>query len=145
MIAEHGFMYQAVGAGDGEPGFIYTIGLAQRGLPEFIFVGSSYGQAVNYLRGAVRTAMAGGAVATGLAAPGTDVNPYAVPTWILDAAPKLETHALGVVTQALRLQLPGAPRLLQVVMPDMAGRFPWEDGYDWLDQEVDAPPAHGRV
>lgn len=145
MIAEHGFMFQAVFDGDGQPGFIYTIGLAQRGLPEFIFVGSCEGRATNYMLGAIGAAMEGMEIQPGLVAPETEINPYGVPAWILRADDKLDTHAFGVRHQLARLGAATDARLFQIVMPDMAGRFPWEDGYDWLEQQVDAPPVTGRA
>lgn len=145
MIASHGFMYQAVFAGDDQPGFVYTIGLAQRGLPEFIFVGSSQGQAANYIAGAVHAAMSGTVIEPGPVAPESEINPYAVPAWILRADDKLVTHAFGVGTQLRRIGSDRTATLMQVVMPDMSGRFPWEDGYDWVDQRVDAPPVSGQA
>lgn len=145
MIAEHGFMFQAVYGSDDTPGFVYTIGLAQRGLPEFIFVGSCQPNAANYIRGAIGVAMAGGAITTGLAAPESDLNPYGVPAWILRADDKLGTHAFGVLRQIERVAAEGPPVLYQVVMPDMSGRFPWENGYDWLDQQVTTPPVSGNA
>lgn len=145
MIRDHGFMYQAVFGGDDGPGFVYTIGLAQRGLPEFIFVGSCSQNAANYLRGPVEGAMAGIDIRPGLLAPESELNPYSVPAWVLAADDKLDTHAFGVRSQLRTAGSDAVPRLLQIVMPDMTGRFPWEEGYDWQEQQVDAPPMTGRA
>lgn len=144
MIREHGFMYQAVGGGDG-PGFVYTIGLAQRGLPEFIFVGDCRGPCANYLIGVVEGAMAGTEIPVGMLAPESDLNPYSVPAWVLNADDKLDTHAFGVRRQLERVGSTETARLLQVVMPDMTGRFPWDHGYDWLDQQISHLVVTGRA
>lgn len=145
MIEQHGFMYQAVFAGgnDDQPGFIYTIGLTERGLPEFIFIGGSHPQASGYISGAIETAMAGGTVEPGLVAPQTGINPYMVPMWVLAADHRLHTHAFGVASRLERVGSTATPRLLQIVMPDLSGRFPWEEGYVWMDQQVETPPVTG--
>lgn len=145
MIRDHGFMYQAVFGGEDGPGFVYTIGLAQRGLPEFIFVGDCRGPCANYMRGVIEAAMSGVEVPLGMLAPESDLNPYSVPAWVLAADDKLDTHAFGVRRQLERVGSGETPRLLQVVMPDLSGRFPWEEGYKWLDQQVSAPPVTGRA
>jgi len=145
MIEQYGFMYQAVSSGgnDDSPGFMYTIGLAERGLPEFIFIGGSNAAASGYLRGAIETAMAGGAIEPGLVAPETGINAYAVPMWVLRADHRLQTHAFGVAARLERAGSTATPRLFQIVMPDLSGRFPWEKGYVWMDQQVETPPATG--
>jgi len=145
MIRDHGFMFQAVGGGEGTPGFVYTIGLAQRGLPEFIFVGSCQRPAVGYLEGAIDAAMAGTEIVPGLVPPETGINPYQVPAWVLTASDKLDTHAFGVRRQLEIAGKPDTATLLQIVMPDMSGRFPWEPGYDWVDQQIEAAPPSGRA
>lgn len=145
LIEKYGFMLQAVFGGEDNPSFIYSIGLAQRGLPEFIFVGSCQPQASDYLMGAIEAAMAGTKIEPGLVAPESEINPYMVPAWILQADDKLQTHAYGVTGQLARQGLPAEATLFQVVMPDMSGRFPWENNYDWVDQQITTPPVVGNA
>lgn len=145
MIRDHGFMFQAVFGSDESRAFVYTIGLAERGLPEFIFVGSSSPQAAGYLGAAIDAAMAGAQINPGMVDPETALNPFGVPLWILEADDKLETHAFGVTARLERVGKDATPRLLQVVMPDLNGIFPWEPDYNWLEQDVDKPPVTGRA
>lgn len=142
-IERIGFHCCLVLPGDGEPGFVYTSGLAEKALPEFIFVGGCDVHAWGYIAGFVETALKGDPVPEGLvpAGDGNGPNPYTVPAWVVPADDKLDTHAIGVRSRLRRIGSNVAPRLLQVVMPDLSGRFPWEDGYRWREQLAQRPRA----
>lgn len=141
-IEEHGFHYSLVFGNEDVPGFIYTSGLAEKGLPEFIFIGSSEPRSHMYIAAFIAFVRNGGDVQAGLVPPTGEQgpNPFAVPAWVLDANDRLETHAYGVEARLRRIHSSVEPRLLQVVMPDLKGRFPWQPGYDWLDQDIHEPP-----
>jgi hypothetical protein len=143
-IADYGFNYTLVFGGDDAPGFIYTTGLAEKRLPEFIFVGSSEPRSHAYLAKFIEHEMAGGVVAEGLHRAETAPNPFRVPAWIIPADDKLDSHAFGVRARLRRIGSDAEPRLLQVVMPDLAGRFPWEPGYEWMEQMIEKPSEATR-
>ena len=140
MIDEFGFAYTLVFGGDSSPGFVYTSGLAEKGLPEFIFVGSSEARSHGYLTEFVKHVMVGGALPIGRYQVGSPPNPFRVPAWVVEADDKLETHAFGVASRLRRIGSDVKPRLLQIVMPDLVGRFPWEPGYEWMNQMVYEEP-----
>lgn len=140
MIAESGVGLQPVFGSETGPGFMYTTGLSEKGGADVIFVGDCSEPVLAYMGGAIDAALSGVPVATGRHEPGTDLNPFGVPMWIVEASDKLATHAFGATSRVERIGSPRPARLLQVVMPDREGRFPWDAGYDWLDQRVALRP-----
>lgn len=144
MIAEIGVAIILVMAGD-TPGFVYTSGLSEVGKADMIFVGDYTEPARMYLKSFIGGQLDEGAeVPLGLLPLDHPMNAYGLPIWILDASDKLETHAFGTTDRLERIGSTEPPRLLQVVMCDKAGRFPWEPDYHWLDQQVTTPPVIGR-
>lgn len=144
MIEEHGFSYSMIQPGPNSPGFVYTIGLAEKGLPEFIFVGGCDRNAVDYISSLVDHVRNGGTIEPGMIPPGTPMNGFTVPQWVIEADDKLRTHAYGVTSRLERIDNDELPHLMQVVMPDHQGLFPWDDGYQWRDQQVSRTPP-GRT
>lgn len=145
-IAATGVNFQAVFGDDDGPGFVYTSGLSEKGLADLIFVGDHTEPAADYLLGFVATQLDDGAPTVGgLVPPGDPRNGYDVPVWLADGSDKLRTHALGVESRLRRIGSDRPARLLQVVMPDRTGRFPWEPGYAWLDQKVVKTPVAGNA
>lgn len=136
FIQGYGFFHHLVFGDEDNPGFIYTTGLSEKGKPDMIFVGSSRPNSAGYLREIIAHMLAGGEIQPGRIEPETDLNPYRVPMFVLDATAKLETHAYGVHRRLRRVGSTMPARLMQVVMPDLDGRFPWDDGYDWADQRI---------
>ena len=137
FIESHGFFYHLVFGDHDNPGFIYTSGLSEKKSPDLIFVGSSNANSTGYLRNVVDHLLSGRTIEPGGIEPETDLNPYLVPMFVMDAQAKLLTHAFGVSSRLKRIGSTLPPRLMQIVMPDFSSRFPWEDGYDWVDQMVD--------
>lgn len=138
-IARFGYTYTSVFGNSEAPGFMYTTGLSERGLSDVIFVGSHDPRCMGYLAGAVDHMVAGGTVEPGRIEPGRSFNGFEVPIFIVEARRKIDTHAFGVPARLERVGSKAEPRLLQIVMPDLQGRFPWEEGYEWLEQQVDDP------
>ncbi len=137
MIEQHGVFYTLVFGEGTSPGFVYTSGLSEKGLHDLVFVGSSSRESVGYLEGHVERMLEGADLGPGLIPPETDSNGYAVPVVIIGAQSKLGTHAFGTKARLERIGSERTAGLLQVVMPDLSGRFPWEEGYAWMDQSLD--------
>lgn len=162
-IEEHGFSILCVFGDEEAPGFVYTVGLSEKGLADLIFIGDSSPNAAAYLQGAALSQLQGHDLPMGrieplwskadseeeiaqkLEAIENPVNGFPVPMMIIDAEDRLKTHAYSALRRLEAISSDNQARLVQVVMPDMQGRFPWEPGYDWLDQDVKAAPAgtHG--
>lgn len=159
MIEQHGFSVLCVLGDDDGRGFIYTIGLSEKGMSDLIFIGSSSQQAASYLMGAAQVQLKGGSISMGRIDPvwdktdseeevlaklekgGSLINGFPVPMVLTDASARLSTHAFSTARRLEAIESKRDPKLVQVIMPDMEGRFPWEDGYDWLDQDVTHTPA----
>lgn len=143
-IEERGVNFSCVFGDRFSPGFVYTEGLSEKRKTDLIFVGDhSYG-AASYLFGFVQGQLEGDAIVTpGLYAAESAMNPYSVDFWVIDADDKISTHAYGTESRLTRIGSDVEPKLLQVVVPDKSGRFPWEPGYNWLDQDVTNPPVTG--
>ena len=158
-IELNGYTYIAVAASEDGPGFIYTVGLSERGRDDLIFVGDFAPPVLNYLAGAAQTQVQGKVLKPGRIDPvwnnsqseeeiedifenveGPLVNGTPMPMYLVPAADKLETYALSVARRLDSISSDLPPRLMQVVMPDMNGTFPWEEGYDWLDQDITTAP-----
>ena len=126
IVAEHGWMIQAVMGGDGEPGFAYTVGLAKYNHPEFIVfalhpdtaqsvlngVGEQVRDHENFVPGRYTTIL------------GNDM-----PAHLVRCDPAETAKRLTVA----RVIHGGPVDALQIVWPDKERRFPWESGYELGD------------
>jgi uncharacterized protein DUF4262 len=121
-ITNYGFAVQGVSASWHEPGWAYTIGLHTHGLPELIVVGgmspADQHCAIDEL--ARRTL------------DGDVIEPGRVDSDVIDGfdVTYVEVVDTGTDWFAVANRLQSGFRALQVVWPDLDGRFPWEDGYD---------------
>ena len=129
IIAEKGWAVQAVGAATAPESFCYTVGLAQRGLPELWLGTLAPAQAGGILNAVAQAAIDGAVVLL----PGAIVDvAYSTPFRLRGPVDPEAAEAFV----ALRLQgdLPGIPgvpvRVLQVLWPDQEGLFPDDPGYD---------------
>lgn len=128
IIAEKGWAVQAVGGDTAAESFCYTVGLAQMGHPE-LWIGTLDPRQGGGILNAVAQAGIDGKVNF---APGEVDVAYSTPFRLHGPVDPEAAEAFV----ALRLQgdLPGIPgvevRMLQVLWPDEAGRFPGDDGYD---------------
>lgn len=120
IVAEHGWMVQAVGASDSEPAFCYTVGLSDYDHPELILFGLPFETAAHLLndlgervRGAVT--LADGMVLDDL------LKGYSV--YLMEV-----TNPDGHLTVA-QAYAEGPVKALQVVWPDTEHHFPWDPGY----------------
>lgn len=127
LIAEHGVFLQGVFPNPGEvgPTFVYTVGLHEAGHPEIIEFGLPYkvaGPILNDLAAQIRA--------------GKVFWPYLE---YLEVVADYPVIFIPVDDSSEHLTLanafygrPGAGPIpaLQMVFPDMAGRFPWEEDYD---------------
>lgn len=127
IIEEHGWMVQGVGAGFSTPQFAYTAGRAGKGLAELCISGLGFEtmQAIlNDLASRERDFTHGEVLDDVL--DGYDVT-------IVAATPDEDGIWPGT---AYRLYPHETVRLQQVVFPDKAGRFPWQDGYSLGDAQT---------
>jgi hypothetical protein len=123
LIARHGVAIVSVGAARDAPAFSYTVGLSDDGLPELLVTGLPPEVAQPVLNDlAVRLRRDG---ALPVSEPLADV--FAGMPAVLQEVPFARCAAY-VRVAADRRQ--GPLRVLQLIWPDAAGRFPWEAGYD---------------
>jgi hypothetical protein len=123
LVREHGFAVVSVGAARDVPGFTYTVGLADERLPELLVIGLPAQVAhpvLNALAARLRHERA-----LPLEQPLRDV--FAGMAAVLQEVPFARCAAY-VHVAAERQH--GPIRVLQLIWPDEAGRFPWETGYD---------------
>jgi len=120
IVAEHGWMIQAVGGSETEPGFCYTVGLSDYDHPEFIMFGLPFETAAHLLndlgervRGAVK--FSDGVIVDDL------LQNY--PVYLMAVIDPTEHLSVA------RKYAGGTVPALQVVWPDAEGRFPWDPGY----------------
>jgi hypothetical protein len=123
LVREHGFAVVSVGAAPDAPEFTYTVGLADEHLPELLVIGLPAQVAhpvLNVLATRLRRERA-----LPLEQPLGDV--FAGMAAVLQEAPY--ARCAPYVRVAAERQH-GPIRVLQLIWPDQAGRFPWETGYD---------------
>lgn len=135
VIAEHGWLVQSVFPEAGDPGplFAYTVGLTACGRAELLVAGLEPGTAQALLNDAAGRAepFTHGQQLTDWIVGYTAVvveGPHAEPLW-----PGTARALYGA----------SAVRLQQLVWPDPAGRFPWDD--DFEPGLRDAQPTIGKV
>jgi len=122
-VREQGWDVVSVAVKGGVPRHSYTIGLARRGLPEFIVFGFSADLARPVLSDLAQRVLDGERFPTqvGLA----DVLP-GMPAVLLEVPEAEANHYLV----AAREYAPKSLRALQIAWPDGQDLFPWQDGYD---------------
>lgn len=134
-VDEYGLAIQGVGAGDGEPMFAYTVGLARFRQPELIIFGLPMRVAQGLLNDAGLRIVAG---TLNLAAGDTVHRLVAdYPVRVLTVADSDE-HL--TVANALYGDDDDPLPALQLVFPDAEGRFPWEPG-----NQVSGTPLLGPI
>ncbi len=138
-IARLGLTYAPVLPGNDSAGFIYSIGLSEQDKVDLLFIGDFTPPTYDYLGMFVAMQMDGRELPFGLLAADDPMNGFGVPIWVMPADEKLGTHAFGAATRLQKIGSDKPAQLAQVVMPDRQNRFPWDDGYDWLEQEASKP------
>jgi hypothetical protein len=130
LIDKHGWAIQGVIATPETPSptFTYTVGLTAQDFPELLCIGLSSttgGQLLNHIAHYVedrKLTVPNVRLKHMLGADGEfDVVVIAA------SAPTVQSE---YVTVAKRLYPLSEVRVWQVIIPDLAGRFPWEPGYD---------------
>jgi len=122
-VREQGWDVVSVPAQAGIPPHSYTVGLARRGLHEFIVFGFSPELARPVLSDLAQRARDGERFPTNVGL--EDVLP-GMPAVLLDVPSVEADHYLA----AARDCAPTNFRALQIVWPDERDLFPWQDGYD---------------
>jgi hypothetical protein len=123
MIAEHGWVPQAVGGSEDQPGFTYTIGLSKTwNHPELFVVALNPEQAFHVVASLVERVEAGERFDT----PAFVDEVLTIPVSVRPLEQKSVDQNSGLGQEMLGRQLPA----VQVYWPDMAGIMPWEDGCD---------------
>jgi len=125
--------------GNDGPGFVYSLGMSEQGKIDLIFIGDYTPPTYDYLSMFLGMQMDGADLPFGLFPADDERNGFGVPIWVVPADDKLRTHAYATVSRLERIGSDLTPRLAQVVIPDKSGRFPWDDGYDWIDQQATKP------
>jgi hypothetical protein len=128
LVTTHGWAVQTVFADPvaSTPHVAYTIGLCAKGLPELLLVGVNSADATQLLNDAARKSLEG--LIKGDKGEILD-------RWVnLPAAPRriVAEHAADIAVGAVRYALEqSAPfSMIQMVLPDRAGLFPWDPGCD---------------
>lgn len=135
-IARLGVTLAPVLPSDEGPGFVYSIGMSEQGKTDVIFIGDYTPPTYGYLTMFLRMQMEGTDLPIGLFPPDHEHNTFGVPVWVLGADEKIVTHACGAATRLERIGSDRPARLAQVIMPDKSNRFPWDVGYDWINQQT---------
>lgn len=138
-VARLGYTFAPVLPGDDSPGFIYSLGMSEQDKVDLIFVGDYTRPTHPYLGMFIDIQLRGQDLPFGLMPADDPRNGFDVPIWVVAADEKLQTHAFGTVRRLRSIGSDKPARLAQVIMPDMQNRFPWDDGYDWIDQQAAKP------
>lgn len=139
-IEQYGHTYLAVMDSEESPGFIYSIGLSEKGMHDLIFIGASRPNALNYIAAGVIAQKDGATLEPGIIEPETGMNPFKVRMALVENNALAGTHAFSSARRLEAIESGKPVKIMQVVMPDMDGLFPWEDGYNWLDQQITENP-----
>lgn len=131
VIDEHGWAVQAVGAGPDTHQFAYTVGLHEKGLPEILLIGLPYLTSHSILNAAAKKLIASGRPRDGQVDLDLLVNYPAVYRDVPSAA------AGEVHTCIARAMYGDGVEVVQLVWPDVDGKFPW-------DPECDGPTAESQ-
>lgn len=124
-IREHGWFRTSVFAEGDEPGFSYTTGFAlNTGSPEFIVFGLTYEIAHDVLWDLFRDAQAGRMLPCGVRTDAVFAN---LPAY---AFPVAKRHYAAHLGWSMWFHGGSGFDCWQIVWPDRAGIFPWEDGFD---------------
>ncbi len=140
IVDRHGWMIQGVfpvAGGPPAPTFCYTVGLSHPSgrhkwdpHPEFITIGVGF-DAGKYILNELGEMVRNGRSLTA----GEQLTGLVAGDFVLTLVQVADdsSHPLNTVRDLYGKDI--APGVLQVVFPDMEGRFPWDDGYD-LDPRV---------
>tara|TARA_B100000678_G_C17830240_1_gene350759 strand:+ start:51 stop:536 length:486 start_codon:yes stop_codon:yes gene_type:complete len=132
-IQKHGISIQGVFGDEEHQGFAYTIGAVKEGKADCIFIGSCHEVFCDI-------STIGVGLAPGYYSPGSKDNPLNLPFWIVDASHHIEERSTMAREWAARNNLIQDLNLVQIVLPDPNGLFPWDEGYDWADQDITQRP-----
>lgn len=121
-IAQHRWLVISV-PGDGDrPGFQFTAGLTERGLPELIVYGLGEEVGMHALNDVGQRLVDGTRYADGEVVPDVLEGDYRTQLWDV-------TWLQDPLGAAFRLYGKDRVRVRQLVVPDLADRLPWEDEY----------------
>lgn len=131
IVAEHGWLVQGVGGDGDDPPFAYTVGLTVRDVPEFIVCGLAMPTAHTILNDLGERVRAGQRFTDG------DVLSDVLRDYDVRLVAVSDTRERLRVANTLFGGADGtAVRALQVVYPDVEGRWPWEAGSGVAGQPV---------
>ena len=142
-MASHGIILAPVPPEENSPGFIYSVGLSEKGKADLLFIGDCAPATYAYLGMFIEMQMNGNPIPYGLFPANHELNRFEIPIWISPADEKLSSHAYGAVSRLDEIGSDKDARLVQIIMPDKIGRFPWEPGYNWINQEAAKPMGTG--
>jgi hypothetical protein len=141
MIGTYGVQVTYVGAGDGKSPFAYTAGLTEIGEPELMLVLAAPPSILHpILNDIAKRVLDGQRLQPGDRLSDVLEGPYDVV--ICGPVPDDAMHAdaSGYFPGVARSIYGDRVRVFQVVVPDGAGRFPWQDGYAIASQPLLGPP-----
>jgi hypothetical protein len=135
MIDRYGVMVQWVGAGADTPAFAYTVGLAKLDHPELIIFGLSPQTAQGVLNSMGLAVVA----KTRRWGPGRsdDVFGGAMPAMLVEVRDSADY--LLAANSMFAIPGQGPVPALQVLYPDAAGLWPWQEGSTVADEPVLGP------
>jgi hypothetical protein len=122
LIAKVGWLVRGVGGSASSPSFAYTIGLYDKSLPELIVIGFCDERAMMLLNEVAQRLIVEPTLQGKI-----ETEHWSMPFYLLDANKALceSGYTLGASERS-----DGEATYVQVVLPDRAGKFPWEDGCD---------------
>lgn len=132
-IARFGWAVQAVGAGEKEPSFFYTVGLTRKSLPEIITFGLPLDVGHTLLNDVAVKMQADQVAGAPQTTHGTRRNDIlqSYPVEFIEVRDST-THLTIANTLCGNGLWP--IRALQMVWPDKSGRFPWDVGFEYGDK-----------
>ncbi len=135
---QHGWLVIDI-PGDGDrPGFQFTVGLTERGLPELSVYSLSSEVGMHALNDVAQRLLDGVHYANGETVPEVLDGDYRTQLWDV-------TWLQDPLGAAFQLYSTDAVRVRQLVVPDLDDRLPWEDDYAFADlQPVLFEPPNGR-
>ena len=140
IIGTYGWQVTYVGAGPGTSPFAYTAGLTELGEPELMLVlAAPHGILLPILNGIAQRVTGGQRLQPGDRLSDVLTGPYDVV--ICGPVPDevMHTDTSGYFPGIARALYGDRVRVFQVVVPDGADRFPWQDGYLMASQPLLGP------
>lgn len=127
IIRTKGWAVQAIFGTDKQPPFTYSVGLAAKGLPDILVIGPAGVISAKLINGCAQ-AMLDGAVKIADRELVTQLSEMPLALQLDDETGTM--RELMRMVRKLAMQEGHTASAVQLVLPDKAGRFPWDKGCD---------------